>query len=281
MPMLARDHRVLAPDLRGFGWSDAPRDAYAKSTFAADVVALLDAEGLDRVGIVGHDWGGYTAFLLALEHPDRVERLLALDVAPPWPRPARPRPSHLAVPLLASYQLLLGAPVLGRRLLTSAPGFVRAMIRAGSGPGARWTDAELDVYANVLRDPARADASSACYRTFLTRELPALLLRGDRSDELETPSLLAMGEASPLRRILHPQSGPNLRVETIASAGHFLPEEATADTRSEPRQPRRLEKNRNTVSPRSTRRLSGPSATHAVPGRPGRRTACPGSCGST
>jgi len=77
---LARHHRVLAPDLRGFGWSDAPAGDYAKSTFAADIVALLDREGIDRAAIIGHDWGGYTAFLLALEFPERVERVLGLDI---------------------------------------------------------------------------------------------------------------------------------------------------------------------------------------------------------
>ncbi|MFZ1996754.1 MAG: alpha/beta hydrolase [Solirubrobacteraceae bacterium] len=226
IPSLASEYRIIAPDLRGFGWSQAPSGSYAKSTFASDVVGLLDAEGVDHVRLVGHDWGGYAAFLLALEHPDRVERLLALDIPPPWPSRGLPRPRHLALPLLASYQLALATPGLGARLLTGGPHAVRAMIRGGSGPRASWTDADLDVYANVLRDPARAAASSACYRTFLTRELPAAALRGDRSRDLRVPSLLAMGEHSAIRRVLDPQPGPNLRVQTIRGAGHFLPEEA-------------------------------------------------------
>jgi pimeloyl-ACP methyl ester carboxylesterase len=81
---LAEDYRVLAPDLRGWGWSDAPRDDYAKATFAADVIALMDAERLDRVSLLGHDWGGYTSCLLSLEHPERIERVIALDVTQPW-----------------------------------------------------------------------------------------------------------------------------------------------------------------------------------------------------
>ena len=226
---LARTYRVLAPDLRGFGWSDAPQGNYAKSTFAADILGLLDAEGIDRVRLVGHDWGGYAAFLVALEHPDRVERLLALDIPPPW-FPARlPSPRHLALPLLASYQLALATPLLGARLLTSGPWAVRAIIRGGSGPLACWPDNELDVYANVLSEPARAAASSACYRTFLARELPAAALGGDRGGELQVPSLLAMGENSGIRRVFDPQPGHNLRVETVRRAGHFLPEEAPAE----------------------------------------------------
>ena len=226
IPSLASDYRIIAPDLRGFGWSEAPPGSYAKSTFVSDVLSLLDVEGIDHVRLVGHDWGGYAAFLLALEHPDRVQRLLALDIPPPWTSPRRPHLRHLGLPLLASYQVALATPLLGPRLLTSGPHAVRAIIRRGSGPRATWTDAELDVYADVLRNPERASASSACYRTFVTRELPATARRGDRSRNLQVPSLLAMGENSAIRRVLDPQPGPNLRVHTIRGAGHFLPEEA-------------------------------------------------------
>ncbi|HWF31597.1 MAG TPA: alpha/beta fold hydrolase [Solirubrobacteraceae bacterium] len=221
---LARDHRVIAPDLRGFGWSDAPPGDYAKATLARDILALLDAEGIDRTAIVGHDWGGYVAFLLALEHPERVQRILALDIAPPWSDGLRAR--QLAVPLLAGYQVALATPVLGRRLLTSGPGAVRTIIRAGSARQASWSKAELDNYADVLREPARAAASSACYRTFLTREAPAVVLAGDRSCELRVPALLAMGGRSAIRLALDPRPSRNVRVQTVAGAGHFLPEEA-------------------------------------------------------
>src|SRR5215208_3028446 len=60
---LAEGHRVLAPDLRGWGWSDAPPGDYAKATFAADVLGLMDAEGIASATLIGHDWGGYAAFL--------------------------------------------------------------------------------------------------------------------------------------------------------------------------------------------------------------------------
>jgi pimeloyl-ACP methyl ester carboxylesterase len=224
IPRLADSYRVFAPDLRGWGWSDAPPGDYAKSTFVADVLALLDIEGLNRVGVVGHDWGGYTGFLLALDHPDRVERLVALDIVPPWP--GRLRPRNLGFPLFASYQVLLATPGIGSRVMTRGRRFVRTIIRLGSGPDANWTERELAAYADVLRQPARARASAACYRTFLTRELPASLRRRGRSGQLRVPSLLVMGAASPLRRVLDPQPSHNLRVERIARAGHFLPEEA-------------------------------------------------------
>lgn len=223
IPRLAEAYRVLAVDLRGWGWSDAPPGDYAKATLAADVRALIEAEGLSDVPIVAHDWGGYAAFLLALEHPERVARMVVLDVPPPWAGP--PHPRQLAVPILLSYQLALATPVLGPSLMTRDSAFVRRMIRAGSRLR-RWSDAELDVYADVLRQPERAAASSACYRTFLTRELPAMLANRYRPDELEVPVLLLMGERSVIRRAAAPRASRNLRVETIPGAGHFLPEEA-------------------------------------------------------
>src|SRR5271157_6121253 len=56
-PGLAADHRVICPDLRGFGWSDAPPGDYAKATLAGDIIGLLDAMELDRVDLIAHDWG--------------------------------------------------------------------------------------------------------------------------------------------------------------------------------------------------------------------------------
>jgi pimeloyl-ACP methyl ester carboxylesterase len=224
IPRLAEDYRVLAPDLRGWGWSEAPHDSYAKATFAADIVALIDAEGFDRVKLIGHDWGGYTAFLLALEHPDRIERMVTLDIPPPWTERFHPR--QLSLLFFLAYQVVVATPGLGSWTMTNSNHFIRTIIRAGSGRHATWSEQELDAYADVLRDPARAAASSACYRTFLTRELPPALRGGYRPSDLKVPTLLAMGSASFLQWTLAPRPGPNLRVATIAGAGHFLPEEA-------------------------------------------------------
>src|SRR5262245_53949641 len=72
--------RTIVPDLRGFGQSDRPADvaAYAMPHLIGDVVGLLDALNVERVHVVGHDWGAALAWALAAMQPDRVEALLAL-----------------------------------------------------------------------------------------------------------------------------------------------------------------------------------------------------------
>lgn len=78
---LAARHQVLAPDLRNHGKSPhaAPMDY---PTMMADVLAWMDAQGLTKATLMGHSMGGKTAMLLACRHPERVERLVVVDIAP-------------------------------------------------------------------------------------------------------------------------------------------------------------------------------------------------------
>jgi haloacetate dehalogenase len=78
-PQLARTHTVVCPDLRGYGQSSKPGD-YSKRAMARDCVALM--KDFDRFIVVGHDRGGGVATRLAMDHPERVEKLVALDIVP-------------------------------------------------------------------------------------------------------------------------------------------------------------------------------------------------------
>jgi pimeloyl-ACP methyl ester carboxylesterase len=84
IPLLARDYTVIAPDLRGLGLSSLAADGYAKRLVAQDVWQLVhDVLGHREFFLAGHDWGGPTAFSLALDHPQAVRKLAILDVAIP------------------------------------------------------------------------------------------------------------------------------------------------------------------------------------------------------
>jgi haloacetate dehalogenase len=86
-PALAKRWTVIAPDLRGYGDSSKPEggDDHAAYSFRAmgeDNFAVMDRLGFDRFAIAGHDRGARVGFRMALDRPDRVERLAALDIVP-------------------------------------------------------------------------------------------------------------------------------------------------------------------------------------------------------
>ncbi|HKT84000.1 MAG TPA: alpha/beta hydrolase [Solirubrobacterales bacterium] len=226
IPDLARDHRLICPDLRGFGWSEAPSGRYEMAEFAADIVALLDALELEQVDLIGHDWGGYTGFLLCLDAPERIRNYLALGVVHPWFEPPAVSPRSLQ---RTAYQFLLATPVLGENLLRFQPGLVKLVLRRGSHPSMRWSEEELDLYARSFRARDRALASSQLYRSFLLRELTRLKAGHYRSRRSAVPTRLLYGEADPvIRDDIVAGYGPyadEMSVEQVPRCGHFVAEE--------------------------------------------------------
>ena len=85
-PDLARRFTLVIPDLRGYGWSSAPRsrggEAYTKRAMGGDIVALMDDLGHARFRFAGHDRGARVGYRLALDQPGRIERLALLDIGP-------------------------------------------------------------------------------------------------------------------------------------------------------------------------------------------------------
>ena len=86
-PLLAERFTVVCPDLRGYGQSSKPpttedHTPYSKRAMARDIVTLMDVLGHERFAVVGHDRGAYVAMRMALDHPVRVTRLIALDAVP-------------------------------------------------------------------------------------------------------------------------------------------------------------------------------------------------------
>jgi pimeloyl-ACP methyl ester carboxylesterase len=109
IPLLSSHHRCLAPDLLGLGDTETPTDAdWSLRSQAAMVVGLLDALGIERAHVVGHDHGGAVAQLLAAEFPDRVDRLVIsnAEAYDNWPSDEeRPFVRATQVPLLGDVLL--------------------------------------------------------------------------------------------------------------------------------------------------------------------------------
>ena len=123
-PLLARCFTVVCPDLRGYGRSGCPPSRpdhapYAKRAMAKDMVALMETLGFPRFCVAGHDRGGRVAYRLALDHPERVERLAVLDVlstADAWERADK----KLATAFWP-WSLLAQPEPLPERLVSAAP----------------------------------------------------------------------------------------------------------------------------------------------------------------
>jgi pimeloyl-ACP methyl ester carboxylesterase len=75
----SKSHRVLALDLKGFGWTDRPEGDYSPAAQAELVLHLMDARGIDRAAVVAHSWGASVALAMSLAAPDRVTRLALYD----------------------------------------------------------------------------------------------------------------------------------------------------------------------------------------------------------
>lgn len=173
-PTLAEHFHVIIPDLRGYGDSDAPRDnadhsTYAKRTMARDITGLMDALDLPRAHILGHDRGGRVAYRLALDAPDRVDRLGIIEIVPTGAFWAN---WDATLAMKAYHWTFLAQPApLPERMIGADPvAYIDWTLAA-------WTRAKsldvfppeaLDSYRAQARDPARIHAMCADYRAGAT-----------------------------------------------------------------------------------------------------------------
>jgi pimeloyl-ACP methyl ester carboxylesterase len=144
--------RTLAPDQRGYSPAARPedRDAYRLDELVADVLALVDASGREQVHLVGHDWGGALAWLVAGNHPTRIASLTVLSTPHPaamsraWRRGNEQR-------LKSWYMAALQVPRLPERAM--AAGYDRLMARCGLPPDDRSRYAAKLAHADALAGP--------------------------------------------------------------------------------------------------------------------------------
>jgi pimeloyl-ACP methyl ester carboxylesterase len=220
VPLLAPHARLVMIDLRGFGWSDAPPGGYDKQTLADDVLAVLDALGLDRVRLMAHDWGAWSGFLACLAAPERFAAFLALGC----PRPAGRRSARQLREIWRfAYQVAIASPLLGRRLVAD-PRFIERTIMAGSVRRGAFTPEDLRAFAAPLAEADRARASVHLYRTFLAREVA----RSPRG-RLRVPTRIMVGSRDPaIPAVLldgAQDDGDDVSIEIVPECGHFVPEE--------------------------------------------------------
>ena len=222
---LSQDRHVICMDMRGFGWSDAPPGRYDMPSLAADIIALLDALEIDQVDMIGNDWGAWLGHRVCLFHPERVRHFVACNVITPWQKP-----SLLALlnAWRVGYQIILATPFLGPLVLRRTP-LVPFMLKVGAVHDENWDDATRRSYRDVLREPARAQASSRLYRSFLTDELPRITRQKCRDKRNAVPTLLLHGTKDPVVKRWSigrwEEMGDSMALELRDDAGHFTPED--------------------------------------------------------
>lgn len=118
-PLAADGYRVLCPDLRGAGWSSAPKDRYLKSDMAEDLAAVLDRLGVGRVRLVAHDWGGAAAFIMMLRFPQKVTGFFGVNTIAPWGTFDLAMVRHL---WRFWYQIPMALPVIGPHVIGDLKG---------------------------------------------------------------------------------------------------------------------------------------------------------------
>ncbi len=221
MPLLAPHYRVIAIDMRGFGWSDIAWEGLDKESLADDVANVMAALEIDRARIVGHDWGAWVGYLLAIRRPELVERLVGLSSPPPFIG-AR----SIASALRLRYQAAVASPLSIRRMRRL--GFISRLIKRWSNDTTNLPKDVRRLYARDLRASTRARASMLLYRTFLRREIGPVLAGRYRKQRLAVPTLAMYGSGDVLPGSLFrgvEKFADDLTVERVEGAGHFLPEE--------------------------------------------------------
>jgi haloacetate dehalogenase len=168
-PLLAERHTVVATDLAGYGDSFKPAPAadhapHAKRALALDQVQAMAALGFERFAVAGHDRGGRVGYRMALDHPDRVERLAVLDIVPTgeiWRRVD----ARFALGYWHWGFLAQPAP-LPERLIAGDPDMVfEAVTRMGLGADPDRYPAEvMAAYRRALDDPAAVEGMCEDYR---------------------------------------------------------------------------------------------------------------------
>jgi pimeloyl-ACP methyl ester carboxylesterase len=221
-PLADAGHRVIAPDLRGHGWSDKPRGDYRKDVLMRDALGLLDELGIERTNWVGHDWGAYAGMLAALRHPERIRRLVSCSIPHPWPRER----SMVKLAASAWYQVVLASPVLGK-LAIGRLGMPRLVLERARRKGS-FTERELDTYTEVLEQPDATEASMRMYRHFLLHELLPAATSGFKEERLSVPTRWIVGAEDPVAGAAddgYLDHADDMTLEKVPGVGHFLPEE--------------------------------------------------------
>jgi pimeloyl-ACP methyl ester carboxylesterase len=216
-PLLARTHRVIAPDLPGHGESGKPRGDYSLGAFAATLRDLLRELGINKVTVIGQSLGGGVAMQFTYQHPEYCERLVLIgsgglgpDVN--WTLRLLAAPgAEFVLPVIAPKPVLAAGNKIGSWMGSLGIQSPRATEtwRSYSSLSDRET---RQAFLRTLRSVVdhRGQAVSAMNRLYLNSELPTLLIWGDADKIIPVAHGYAAHEAI-----------PGSRLEVLPGVGHY------------------------------------------------------------
>jgi len=212
-PLMAAGYRVLAPDLRGYGGSDAPQavSAYRLEHIAADVLAMLDLLGIAKARVVGHDWGALVGWLLCMDAPERIEQYVTLSVGHPAAFARAGLPQYLR----SGYMIWFMVPGLAEKSLTAGDFYVMNRFTRDRAQVGHWK--------KNLREPGRMTAALNYYRA----NVPRGIVFSNRTEPVRVPVMgvwssldPALGETQ--MRDSTAYVAEYFRYERIDGADHWL-----------------------------------------------------------
>jgi haloacetate dehalogenase len=236
-PVLAQNFTLVIADLRGYGDSSKPPGGadhfgYSKRAMAQDQIELMEHLGFRQFALVGHDRGGRVAHRLALDHPDRLTKLVILDIVPTY-RCYQDVNKEFATIFFHWFMLVQPAPFPETMLENSAELFLKTMLFRLGGEEPRkdipqWVgQSAYSEYLRCFRDPAAIRALCEDYRAAASIDLAHDA--ADLNKKIQCPLLVLWSEKGPFHRMYDVlqtwRDRANQASGKALPAGHFLPEQ--------------------------------------------------------
>lgn len=226
-PLVASGHRVWAVNQRGYGATSRParKEDYSLDCLTGDVAALIDAAGARTVALVGHDWGGFIAWVFAIRKLRPLERLIVINI--PHPLCFRRALRDWGQKLKSAYAGLFQIPAFPDWLLSVGGGAVTAfLLRRAAKRADALPEEVIDIYRANAAAPGAATAMLNWYRA-AGRDL---LSATDLAVSVETPTLIVWGlddvALGPACLDGTERYVNNLRIERLPDVSHWTPEDA-------------------------------------------------------
>jgi pimeloyl-ACP methyl ester carboxylesterase len=223
--VLAHDHTVVVPDLRGMGLSTHPAGGYDKKTQGEDIAGVLDALKIGKVELVTHDIGNMVGYAFAAEYPDRVTKFALLDAPLPG---VGPWEEILKNPLLWHFRF--GGPDMERLVKGRERIYLDRFWNEFSADPKKFDEASREHYARLY---ARPGAMHSGFEQFKAFDQDAIDNKAFLAKGMWTMPVLAIGgekSFGPMMATVMRFAATNVQEAVIPHSGHWLMEENPADT---------------------------------------------------